>query len=61
MLVFEVPLEGLLPLVLGPADGASADIVPVDILVGQEVLPAGKALAADVTGKGGGRIVEALV
>ena len=61
VLVFEVPLEGLLPLVLGPADSAGADIIPVDVLVGQEVLPAGKALAAGVAGEGGGRIVEALV
>ena len=61
MLVFEVPLEGLLPLVLGPANGAVADVIPVHVLVGQEVLPVGKALAAGVAGVDGGRIVEALV
>ena len=61
VLVFEVLSEGLLPLVLCPTNGAGADVLPVHVLVGQEVLPAGKALATGIAGEGGGRIVEGLV
>ena len=61
MLVFEVLLEGLLPLVRCPANGAGADVIPVHILVGQEVRPAGKALATGAAGEGGSCMVEGLV
>ena len=54
-------LEGLFPQVLRPANGAGADVVPVHLLVGQEVLHVGKSLAPGVAGVDGGRIVEALV
>lgn len=63
VLVLDMALEGLLPLVLCPANGAGADVISVHVLVGLEVLPAGKALTAGFAGElgGGGGLVEGLV
>ena len=55
-----MPLERLPPLALSFTDGAGVDIVSVHVLVCQEVLPVGKALATGGAGEDDSCVVETI-